>query len=91
MRDETAEWLEPMFLEAQKRDIDILPLLGQASMPAAEADTPFLNWLTKQDFPPDMQMRGIDWVRFGQVLCHELGWCETYPAFPDFPEARDVP
>jgi len=25
---------------------------------------------------------GIDWIRFGQLLRHELGWDETYPAYP---------
>ncbi len=30
-------------------------------------------------------------MRFGQLLRHELGWDDKYPAYPDFPEARDVP
>ena len=90
MRDESGDWLEPMFTEAQKRpDIDIHGLMRLASMPAAEADTPLLDRLAKNT-PTGAHVSGMDWVRFGQLLRHELGWDDTYPAFPDFPEARDV-
>jgi hypothetical protein len=93
MRPETEEWLGPMFEAAAARDIDILPLMTAASMPAAEADTPIGDWLAKR-FPAASEgpvMRAVDWVRFGQLLRHELGWDDTYPAYPDFPEAQDTP
>jgi hypothetical protein len=93
MRDETAEWLNPMFEEVDRRgDIDILPLMTQSSMPAAEAATPFIDWMPKNvGDVPGVEHRAIDWVRFGQLLRLMLGWDDTYPAYPDFPEARDVP
>jgi hypothetical protein len=81
-----------MFLEAQKRpDIDILPLMSQSSMPAAEAHSPaFLDWIANY-VPADAKVTGIDWIRFGQLLRHELDWDEKYPAYPNFPEARYTP
>ena len=91
MREETANWLNPMREEADKRGINIEALFRSASMPAAEAAEPWLDALAEHYAVPGVQWRGIDWVRFGQLLRHELGWDDTYPAYPDFPEARDVP
>jgi hypothetical protein len=90
MRDETGVWLEPMLDEADKRGIATTPLLYPASIPAAEADNEIGDWLAKHPVP-GVEHRATDWVRFGQLLRHELGWDDTYPAFPDFPETRDVP
>jgi hypothetical protein len=87
MREETANWLEPMIVEADRQGIDIKPLMYPASMPAAEADNPFLDSLA--DVVPGIEHRAMDWVRFGQLLRHEIGWDDTYPAYPDFPEARE--
>jgi hypothetical protein len=86
MREETADWLNPMLAEVDARNIDTRALMTQATMPAAETDVPWL-----ENAPESVGLRGFDWVRFGQLLRHELGWDETYPAIPDFPEARDVP
>lgn len=60
-------------------------LLQQAMMPAAEMvdDIPWLDWLV-ENVPG---VGAIDWIRFGELLRHELGWDDTYPAYPDFPEA----
>jgi hypothetical protein len=85
VRDETADWLNPMLEAAKECGVDVLPLFMSSSMPAAEADTPITDWLAKK--VPDSQ--GLDWVRFGQFLRHELGWDDTYPAFPDYPGIRD--
>lgn len=95
MRDETAEWLNPMMDELQKRnsngvEIDLQELMMRATMPAAEVDSPIMNWVV-QAVPDGATTRAIDWVRLGQLLRHELGWDDTYPAMPDFPEARDIP
>jgi hypothetical protein len=90
MRTETSEWLAPMAEAAARTDIDPHTLLQQASMPAAEADDPFLDQLARNT-PPGATAHGIDWVRFGQLLRHELGWDDTYPAFPNFPELREQP
>lgn len=93
MRDETAEWLEPLLREAQQRDIDLLGLMMGATMPGAEADDPVIDWANRElaaeeDGPTFLAM---DWVRMGQLLRRELGWDDSYPALPDFPEARDTP
>jgi hypothetical protein len=40
---------------------------------------------------PGAKASPIDWIRFGQLRRHELGWDDTYPAYPDFPELRDTP
>ncbi|MEU4287810.1 hypothetical protein AB0E63_06275 [Kribbella sp. NPDC026596] len=87
MRDETDKWLRPMVEAAEIREIDIMSLMSAATMPAAEADDPWLDKL--QSYAPSGALRGIAWVRFGQLLRHELGWDDTYPAFPDYPEIRD--
>lgn len=90
MREETGEWLFPMLTEAEKRSIATALLLSPASMPAAEADNEIGDWLAKHPVP-GIEHRAVDWVRFGQLLRHELGWDNTYPAYPDFPEAREQP
>ncbi|OBI33762.1 hypothetical protein [Mycobacterium sp. E2238] len=77
MRDETAAWLEPMLTEAEQRDVDIKSLMTQATMPAAETSDPAIEAMAHLD----PEVRGIDWVRFGELLRRELGW-DTYPADP---------
>ncbi len=78
MRDETAAWLAPMLDEIGKRGIDIKPLMMQASMPAAEAYIPVFD-LMARDCPPGVVRAAVDWVRFGELLCEELGWDVVYP------------
>jgi hypothetical protein len=93
MRDETGKWLEPMLEAVEDRpDIDVRALIARSTMPAAKADSPHLDKLARltQDAPA-VKTQGFDWVRFGELLRHELGWDETYPAYPDFPETRDTP
>ncbi len=89
MREETADWLEPMFLEADKRGIDTPLLMHQSKMPAAEADSPpgglLGDIVSSGMLPPSARLWALDWVRFGQLLRRELGW-DTYPAYPEFPE-----
>jgi len=85
---ETAAWLAPMIDEAKKRCVDITPLLQQAWIPAVEADIPALDWFG----PLSARKRCTDWVQFGRLLRHQLGWDDTYPAPPDdFPEMPDIP
>jgi hypothetical protein len=84
VKDETADWLTPMLDEADARHIDTSltsALFRQACMPAAEAATPFLGWLSQHPIP-GMRHSAIDWIRFGQLLRHELGWDDAYPAYP---------
>jgi hypothetical protein len=93
MRDETAAWLEPMVDEIGKRDdIYVAQLMRLATMPVWEVDNPSLDWVA--DFEaehPGVRHAGFDWIRFGCLLRSKLGWDDTYPAFPDVPEWRDVP
>jgi hypothetical protein len=91
MRDDTADWLQPMLDAALEAGIDVRSLMSAATMPAAEADTPLGDWMA-QTFPPGEEdavaMEAIDWVRFGGLLRDALGWEDTYPAFPASPEPR---
>lgn len=84
MREATSEWLSPM-LDAAGPDVDIKGLMRQASMHAAEADTPATDWMAANPVP-GVVPRGIDWIRFGQLLRTEIGWNKTYPAYPDTPK-----
>jgi hypothetical protein len=91
VRDETGEWLKPMLDAAEQRDIKITKLMDQAIMHAAEEDSAILDRLAALPAPPGIRHWAIDWVPFGALLRHQLGWDDTYPAFPDFPEARNQP
>jgi len=73
-----------------RRGIDTTALLRRASMPAAGAGpNPSADEaLRLADEFPGVTAGAIDWVRFGQQLRHDLGWDDTYPAEPDFPELR---
>jgi len=79
VRDETSEWLAPMLDAADANTVR--GLMVQASMPIPEADSPELDWLAQHD----PHARAIDWIRFGHLLRHELGWDDTYPAEPQSP------
>lgn len=81
MKDQTAAWLDPMLVESHLAASDFRRLIAQASMPAAEAGTPWLNWLAKNT-PSGAIAKGVDWIRFGQLLRDELGW-QHYPDLPD--------
>lgn len=84
MREETAEWLAPM-VEALSRRADasetVGALIGQATMPAAEADTPYHNWADKHVDGSGVTTAALDWIRYGQLLRAELGW-DHYPEAP---------
>ena len=92
MRNETGDWLAPMFEAANERpDIDTAALMQQSTMPAAENVAPMNPILNRIADTMPGAVKAIDWVRFGELLRHELGWDDTYPAMPDFPETRDMP
>jgi hypothetical protein len=83
MRKETADWLEPMMEELDRRPEDqqeIGGLMAQASMPAAEGADPVLA-VALRSVGSDPATRAIDWIRFGQLLKARLGW-DWYPDFP---------
>ena len=83
MRDDTAEWLQPMLDAALEAGIDVMPLMSAATMPAAEAATPIGDWAARTFPPGEEPMKAIDWVRFGGLLRYTLGWENTYPASPE--------
>lgn len=91
MRDETSEWLAPMLSAADLSSADLASLMDRAAMPSAEADDSGVEGAAGMFTGPGVTVRGIDWVRVGTLLRHDLGWDDTYPAFPDFPETRQVP
>lgn len=91
MRDETAEWLAPLMEAAELTADEHTALMRQASMPAAETDNMVIEWMGRVTAGTGAITTGIDWVRFGTLLRSRLGWDDSYPAFPDFPEARDTP
>lgn len=93
MREESSAWLAPMLEEADRRYIDVQALLRQAAMAAAEADPhPSVDAATQQASQmPGARALAVDWIRLGALLRHELGWDDTYPPLPDFPELRDTP
>lgn len=87
MREETAVWLNPMLEEAGTRSVDTTSLLMQASMPAQEVDWTALGKFDPAVLAPDgehhgIQHRGVDWIRFGQLLREEIGW-SWYPEWPE--------
>lgn len=81
MREDTAVWLLPMMKAMQERSIDFVDfvqLITASTMPAAEADSPMADWVASI-VPEDVDARAVDWLRFGRLLRHELGWDDTYP------------
>ena len=56
-------------------------LMWQASMPAAESTNPHAEWRAK-NAPEGAAIVAIDWVRFGYLLRHQLGWDDSYPDHP---------
>jgi len=86
MTSETEQWLGPMItaLFAAKGS-DAFSHFMEKAIATASADvssTAEANRLfaaSQRD-----RVRGVDWVRLGQLLRHELGWDE-YPAGPPSP------
>jgi hypothetical protein len=80
MTEETSEWLAPMLEAAERRpDTSIPALMGQATMPAAEADSVSVRSPTAP--PEEARALAVDWIRFGQLLRDELGLVD-YPEEP---------
>jgi hypothetical protein len=78
VRDDTAEWLEPLLKEANSQGIDTNELMGQAMMPFAESTLPADNLANVFGG----KAGAIDWVQFGCLLRDRLGWEDTYPGPP---------
>lgn len=85
MRDTTAEWLGPMLEAALDRpDINAFTLTMRALMPMREAPDSWLRSFVLSAVPSDSGATpmAVDWIRFGQILRHELGWSDWYPEVP---------
>ncbi len=82
MYHDISEWLEPLFSAAEHTNLNLWQLMQQANKP--------LRQVPESDLPerlggwPDVNdlTLAVDWVLFGQLLRHELGWDATYPAQP---------
>lgn len=60
-----------------------MPMMLRCMFPAAEADNPLLDAIDKMvDGDSGVHVAAMDWVRYGQLLRHELGWGDTYPVCP---------
>jgi hypothetical protein len=85
MKETTAEWLNPMVEAIDANGVtpeELRDFMMQATMPAAEADNPFLDWLTKNYHSgAGVTTRALDWIRYGQILRERLGWTD-YPTCP---------
>ena len=79
-RTATAAWLQPMMDAADAAGMtpaETQKLMWQASMPAAESTNPHAEWRAK-NAPEGAAIVAIDWVRFGYLLRHRLGWDDSY-------------
>ena len=85
---EITAWLEPLFEAAEQTDIDLWAIVQQATVALAEVpdpehrsdvEAPLGEW---PDLPDAEVRLAVDWVCFGQLLRHELGWDDSYPQHP---------
>jgi hypothetical protein len=81
---EVTAWLEPLFEAAEHTHIDLWAIVQQATVPVTQAPDPEhrsdVAALPREW--PDLPAAAVDWVKMGQLLRHELGWDESYPAEP---------
>ena len=82
MREQTSTWLAPMMEAAELAKIDVNALLRMSTMSAVEAEYDAPDTISSA-LPPHAPVSAIDWIRFGELLRHKLGWDDTYPALPD--------
>jgi hypothetical protein len=84
MTFETEQWLSPMLnaLLATQAGGQVFARLMESFMAVVRADEAAAT-AVMEDFDriPGIRLRGIDWIRLGQMIRHELGW-RDYPAFP---------
>lgn len=75
-------WLEPLFDAAEHTDINLWELMQQATKPLTKVqDSDLPERLGGWPDVPDLSL-ALDWVKFGQLLRHELDWEARYPAQP---------
>lgn len=82
MREETANWLQPMLEEGGKRGIELI-VETTSNPPLPTTDSEDVEPLYGPGRRPVAMTPAIDWIRYGQRLRHELGWDSTYPENPE--------
>jgi hypothetical protein len=86
--NEITAWLEPLFEAAERTDIDLWAIVERATVRVAEgSETEHRSDVSIDlgewpDLPGQEVRLVVDWVRFGQLLRHELGWDASYPEDP---------
>ena len=88
MRKETDAWLSPLVLAAEERGIDTEALRSQAFPAGGSPAVHDLFSERVKESESEVRVLTLDWVRFGQLLREALGWENSYPAVPKFPESR---
>jgi hypothetical protein len=88
MRKETDAWLSPLVLAAEERGIDTEALRSQAFPAEGSPAVRDLFSERVKESESEVRVLTLDWVRFGQLLREALGWENSYPAVPKFPESR---
>ena len=83
---EVTAWLEPLFEAAEHTHIDLWAIVQQATVLLAEVSDPEHGSDVEAGLGgwpdvPDLNM-AVDWLKFGQLLRHELGWDDSYPERP---------
>ena len=83
MQTDINSWLDPLFDAAITRPgIDLWAVMEEATLPLPQAAASTVaerlgGW-------PEVAylMLLVDWLKFGQLLRHELGWDNSYPEHP---------
>jgi hypothetical protein len=86
--NEITAWLEPLFDAAESTDIDLWAIVERATVRVAEGSETERRSDMEAHLGVWPDLRGaevrlvVDWVRFGRLLRHELGWDASYPEDP---------
>jgi hypothetical protein len=87
--NEITAWLEPLFQAAESTDIDLWAIVQRARVPLGDGSEPKTEHRSDgeavgewPDLSTDEARMAVDWVCFGQLLRHELGWDASYPEDP---------
>jgi hypothetical protein len=83
--DATQRWLQPLMEEAARRGVGgdkIALMVMKAAFSTAEPDGHAVVAINPTNPDADAKLESLDYLRFGQLLRHELGWDDTYPDRP---------
>ena len=79
MHESTGMWLQPLVEGATTAGLDLTTAFRAARTPLPPGHP--LGHLAADAGGPDAGLVGIDWVKCGRVLRHQLGWVD----YPDSP------